>query len=130
MKIYPVSETQLSLLKLWALLSLLIVPVPFFIFYVVRLVARLHKHTEFGRDGDTAVQGGTWRTYIGVESPAINRRAEGGGGAGTQPPVGTLYTCTGRWIAPSSVQYDYVCWGASGSGGDPKPDHKIKLEVM
>lgn len=110
MRIYPVSETELALLKLWALLSLLIIPVQFFILHALRLVSRLRRHTKFEQNSDTAA-----------------RREDS---ADPRSPVGTLYTCTGRWIAPSSVQYDYVCWGAGGSGGDQKPDHKIKLEVM
>lgn len=110
MKVYPVSETELSLLKLWALLSLLIVPAPFFILHVLRLVARLRRHTKFEQNSGTAA------------------RSEDG--ADPRSQVGTLYTCTGRWSSPSSVQYGYVCWGAGGSGGAPKPDRKIKMEIL
>ncbi len=124
MKIYPVSETQLSTLKLWALLSLLIVPVPFFIFHVVRLVSRLRKHTKFRPDGDTAVYGGAGKTYIGAESP--HKYQYGGcGGGGHQ--VGKQFDAGRYWYAPiypASVSFEGHGAGGGGSTGSLKIDRQ------
>lgn len=47
MKVYPVTESELNLLRTSAFMSLLIVGIPFLIVDVFRFVARMKRETQF-----------------------------------------------------------------------------------